>query len=50
MEYKFLTCEKQRWPLEGVRKPIGVSTYTDNLIRKVEKHLEVLTRSIRDRP
>ena len=47
MEYKFLTCEKQRWTLEGVRKPIGVSNYTDNLIQKVEKHLEVLTEGIR---
>lgn len=29
--------------LEGLRKPIGISTYTDNLIQKVEHHLEVLT-------
>ena len=34
---------KAQWTLEGIRKPIGISTYTDNLIQKVEHHLEVLT-------
>ena len=34
---------KAQWTLEGLRKPIGISTYTDNLIQKVEHHLEVLT-------
>ena len=34
---------KAQWTLEGIRKPIGISTYTDNLIQKVERHLEVLT-------
>ena len=34
---------KAQWTLEGFRKPIGISTYTDNLIQKVEHHLEVLT-------
>ena len=33
---------KAQWTLEGIRKPIGISTYTDNLIRKVEHHLEVI--------
>jgi predicted nuclease of restriction endonuclease-like (RecB) superfamily len=33
---------KTQWTLEGIRKPIGVSTYTDNLIRKVEEHLDAL--------
>ena len=36
---------KAQWTLEGIRKPIGISTYTDNLIQKVEKHLEVLAES-----
>ena len=34
---------KAQWTLEGIRKPIGISTYTDNLIQKVEHHLEVLS-------
>lgn len=34
---------KAQWTLEGIGKPIGISTYTDNLIRKVEHHLNVLT-------
>ena len=33
---------KAQWTLEGIRKPIGISTYTDNLLRKVEHHLEVI--------
>ena len=34
---------KAQWTLEGIRKPIGISTYTDNLIQKMEHHLKVLT-------
>lgn len=34
---------KAQWTLESIRKPIGISTYTDNLIQKVEHHLEVLS-------
>jgi predicted nuclease of restriction endonuclease-like (RecB) superfamily len=34
---------KAQWTLEGIKKPIGISTYTDNLIQKVEHHFEVLT-------
>lgn len=34
---------KAQWTLEGLRKPIGISTYTDNLIQKVEHHLKALT-------
>ena len=30
------------WTLEGFNKPIGVSTYTDNLMRMVEQHLDAL--------
>ena len=30
------------WTLEGLNKPIGVSTYTDNLMRMVEQHLDAL--------
>ena len=30
------------WTLEGLNKPIGVSTYTDNLMRMVEAHLDAL--------
>ena len=30
------------WTLEGLNKPIGVSTYTDNLMRMVEEHLDAL--------
>ena len=33
---------KAQWTLEGIRKPIGISTYTDNLLRKVEHHLDVI--------
>ena len=36
---------KAQWTLEGIRKPIGISTYTDNLIQKVEHHLEVLSEA-----
>ena len=31
-----------KWTLEGLNKPMGVSTYTDNLMRMVEKHLDAL--------
>jgi predicted nuclease of restriction endonuclease-like (RecB) superfamily len=34
--------EKVEWTLEGLNKPIGVSTYTDNLMRMVEEHLDAL--------
>jgi len=34
--------EKVKWTLEGLNKPIGVSTYTDNLMRMVEEHLDAL--------
>lgn len=34
--------EKVEWTLEGLNKPIGVSTYTDNLMRMVEAHLDAL--------
>ena len=34
--------EKVKWTLEGFNKPMGVSTYTDNLMRMVEKHLDAL--------
>ena len=34
--------EKVEWTLEGLNKPIGVSTYTDNLMRMVEQHLDAL--------
>ena len=34
-------CNKLR-TLEGLNKPIGVSTYTDNLMRMVEEHLDAL--------
>lgn len=34
---------KAQWTLESILKPIGISTYTDNLIQKVEHHLEVLS-------
>ena len=34
--------EKVEWTLEGFNKPMGVSTYTDNLIRMVEEHLDAL--------
>lgn len=30
------------WTLEGFNKPMGVSTYTDNLMRMVEEHLDAL--------
>ena len=33
---------KAQWTPEGTRKPIGISTYTDKLLRKVEHHLEVI--------
>lgn len=43
----FLICQKAnreevKWILEGLNKPMGVSTYTDNLMRMVEEHLDVL--------
>lgn len=41
---------KAQWTLEGIRKPIGISTYTDNLIREVEHHLEVLTEGQKNKP
>jgi hypothetical protein len=31
-----------KWTLEGFNKPMGVSTYTDNLMRMVEEHLDAL--------
>ena len=34
--------EKVEWTLEGFNKPMGVSTYTDNLMRMVEEHLDAL--------
>ena len=34
--------EKVEWTLEGFNKPMGVSTYTDNLMRMVEEHLDSL--------
>lgn len=34
--------EKVKWTLEGFNKPMGVSTYTDNLMRMVEEHLDAL--------
>ena len=34
--------EKVEWTLEGYNKPMGVSTYTDNLMRMVEQHLDAL--------
>ena len=34
--------EKVEWTLEGFNKPMGVSTYTDNLMRMVEQHLDAL--------
>ena len=34
--------EKVEWTPEGFNKPMGVSTYTDNLMRMVEKHLDAL--------
>lgn len=34
--------EKVEWTLEGYNKPMGVSTYTDNLMRMVEEHLDAL--------
>ena len=34
--------EKLKWTLEGFNKPMGVSTYTDNLMRMVEEHLDAL--------
>lgn len=34
--------EKVEWTLEGLNKPIGVSNYTDNLMRMVEEHLDAL--------
>ncbi|MBQ6749729.1 MAG: DUF1016 family protein [Bacteroidaceae bacterium] len=37
-----LNREKVEWTLEGFNKPMGVSTYTDNLMRMVEEHLDAL--------
>lgn len=34
--------EKVEWTLEGFNKPMGISTYTDNLMRMVEEHLDAL--------
>ena len=34
--------EKVEWTLEGFNKPMGVSTYNDNLMRIVEEHLDTL--------
>ena len=34
--------QKVEWTLEGYNKPMGVSTYTDNLMRMVEQHLDAL--------
>lgn len=34
--------EKVEWTLEGYNKPMGVSTYTDDLMRMVEEHLDAL--------
>ena len=34
--------EKVEWTLEGFNKPMGVSTYTDNLMRMVDEHLDAL--------
>lgn len=34
--------EKVEWTLEGFNKPMGVSTYTDNIMRMVEEHLDAL--------
>lgn len=33
---------KVEWTLEGFNKPLGVSTYIDNMMRMVEEHLDAL--------